>query len=71
MIQSPKISAAYAKKYAGKPAIFLGKKIVHVGEISTKKQYQKVMENLLKKHPRAQEEDFGFTFILGSKSYAL
>ena len=59
------------KKYAGQPALFLGKKIIHVGVISSKKQYDKIIARLLKKYPGIKEEDIGFTFIYGDRNYIL
>ena len=67
----PKISAVLEKKHAGKPAIFLGEKIVHIGTFRNEKGYKALLQKLLKKYPKAKEDDFGFTFILGTKSYIL
>lgn len=67
----PKISAVLEKKYAGKPAVFLGEKVVHVGMFKSEKGYKSLLKKLLKRYPKAKEDDFGFTFILGKKSYIL
>lgn len=68
---APKISKVIAEKNPGKPAIFLGDKIVHIGGFSSKEEYRKILKKLQKQHPVSKEEDFGLTFIFGKKNYIL
>lgn len=70
-IVTPKISKAIAKKNPGKPAFFLGNKVVHIGGFSSQEGYKKILKKLQKQHPKAKEDDFGLTFILGKKNYIL
>jgi len=70
IFKNPKAySAKLQKKYPSKPAIALGEKIVQVGAFSSRKEYETIMQRLMKKYPRAKETDFVFTFIFGRRPY--
>lgn len=70
-ILAPKISKVLAEKNPGKPAFFLGDKVVHIGGFSSQEEYQKILKKLQKQYPKAKEENFGLTYIFGKKNYIL
>ena len=68
---TPKVSKVIANKNPGKPAFFLGNKVVHIGGFSSPEEYKKILKKLQKQHPKAKEENFGLTYIFGKKNYIL
>ena len=69
IFQRPKAYTAVQKKYPSTPAIELDNKIVQVGNFSNKKEYETIMQRLMKKYPKSKEEDFVFSFIYGKRPY--